>query len=67
MSVRQWIHATGSSAAYEGHSDAELQARVDASLFGFTLVIANKDLAMLKELWGVHYIAWDEAQAQRLF
>ena len=36
-------------------------------MFAFKLIVANKDVAMLKELWNINFMAWEEPHMQKLF
>lgn len=61
VSVRQWTRTPNTPLTLENH------AFIDAQMFAFKIIVANKDLAMLKELWNVNYIAWEDVHMQRLF
>lgn len=61
VSVRQWTRKPNTPFSL---NDDEF---IDTQMFAFKLIIANKDVAMLKELWNVNFMAWEEPHMQKLF
>lgn len=63
VSVRQWTTKPDDLAMMacgDNFTTAENQ------IFGLYLAAHNKDINMLKELWNLQYLAWEEIHLQRL-